>query len=70
MSSNVDCAHEFHHALLPLRGCGESQGLRPLPPAPQHDVMVLAGRQVLGFWLGWLLDFGLSRWSLDVSSQK
>ena len=25
-----------NHALLPLRGCGESYGLRPLPPAPDH----------------------------------
>ena len=24
------------HARLPLRGCGESYGLRPLPPAPDH----------------------------------
>ena len=25
-----------NHSLLPLRGCGESYGLRPLPPAPDH----------------------------------
>ena len=25
-----------NHALLPLRGCGESYGLRPLPPALDH----------------------------------
>ena len=31
------------HARLPLRACGESQELRPLPPAPQHDGMVSAG---------------------------
>ena len=29
----------FTHALLPLRGCGESHGLRPLPPAPLYDVI-------------------------------
>ena len=34
-----------NHALLPLRGCGESYGLRPVPPAP--DLCIL-GLQILG----------------------
>ena len=32
----------------------------------QHDVMVLAIRYVLGFWVGCLLGFVLARLSLDV----
>ena len=29
----------LHHALLPLRGGGESKGLRPLPPAPFYRLL-------------------------------
>ena len=32
----LSMVRKFTHARLPLRGCGESYGLRPLPPAPDH----------------------------------
>ena len=38
----------------------------PLPPAPQHDVMVSACRHVGGCWLGLFLQFVLARCSLNV----
>ena len=47
-----------------------SQGLRPLPPEPRHDVMVSACCHVRGCWLAWLFEFVLSRWSQDVRSQS
>ena len=54
------------HARLPLRGCGESYGLRPLPPAPDHcsllqDCRVLAlllGRKLV-IWHNWWLRSGV-----------
>ena len=46
-----------------------SQGLRPMPPAPQHDVVVSACH-VLACWLQWMLEFVLVRWFLHVSIQS
>ena len=65
-------------------GWGESQGLRPLPLAPQHDVMVstvdkllcsrLLARLVIGLCAGSLvsgcLDCVDGRWSSPVSEAK